>query len=254
MMNNATTKALNELAPTGHIRVAINYGNPVLAQKNPQTGEPEGVSVDLARELSCRLHVPVELVTFDAAGKVFEALKASAWDVAFLAIDPVRAAEISFTSPYVVIEGTYIVRTDSPMHCIEDFDRPGNRIAVGRGAAYDLFLTRALHHAELVRTDTSAGAVDYFVAQKLDAAAGVRQPLMAYAESNPGLRVIEGRFAAIEQAMGTPKRREFGLAYLVDFIEEMKSSGFITHALQRSGQGDAVVAPARPMPYLNWPE
>ncbi len=234
MMNNATTKALTELAPTGRIRVAINYGNPVLAQKNPQTGEPEGVSVDLAHELSCRLHVPVELVTFDAAGKVFEALKASAWDVAFLAIDPVRAVEISFTSPYVVIDGTYIVRTDSQLHCIEDFDRPGNRIAVGRGAAYDLFLTRALHHAELVRTDTSIGAVDYFVAQKLDAAAGVRQPLMAYAESNAGLRVIEGRFTAIEQAMGTPKGREFGLAYLVDFVEEMKSSGFITHALRRS--------------------
>lgn len=244
-MNDTSSKVLADLAPMEYIRAAINYGNPVLAQKNPQTGEPQGVSVDLARELSRRLGVPVRFVTFDAAGKVFEALKNSLWDVAFLAIDPVRAAEISFTSQYVVIEGTYVVRNNSPFHAIEDFDRVGNRIAVGRGAAYDLFLTRTLQNALLVRTDTSAGAMDYFVEHALDAAAGVRQPLIAYAEANPGLRVIEGRFTAIEQAMGTPRGREHGLTYLVNFIEEMKSNGFIRDALERNGQVDALVAPKR---------
>ena len=135
---------LHDLAPDGRIRAAINFGNPVLAQKDPQTGQAQGVSVDLAHELGRRLGVPVELVTFDAAVKVFEALKTAAWDVAFLAIDPVRAAEISFTPPYVIIEGTYLVREDSPLHSIADFDREGVRIAVGRGAAYDNFLRRSL--------------------------------------------------------------------------------------------------------------
>src|SRR5207249_4217608 len=136
---------------TGKVRAAINFGNAVLAQKDPATGEPRGVSVDLARELGRRLGVPVELVTFDAAGKVFEAIKAGAWDVAFLAIDPARAAEIAFTAPYVLIEGTYLVRRDSPLRAIDDVDRDGVRIAVGKGAAYDLYLTRTLKHAQLVR-------------------------------------------------------------------------------------------------------
>jgi polar amino acid transport system substrate-binding protein len=237
---------LRDLAPNGRIRAAINFGNPVLAQKHPQTGEARGVSVDLAYELGRRLGVSVELVTFDAAGKVFEALKTSSWDVAFLAIDPVRAAEISFTPPYVLIEGTYIVREDSPLHSIADFDRQGVRIAVGRGAAYDLFLTRSLKHAQLVRADTSAGAVDLFLDQGLEAAAGVRQPLVAFAKTHPGLRVIEGRFTAIEQAMGTPKGRDTGSKYLASFIEEMKATHFVASALARSAQHEATVAPPQP--------
>jgi len=234
---------LKDLAPTGPIRAAINFGNPVLAQKHPQTGEPQGASVDLARELGRRLDRDLELITFDGAGKVFEAAKSSAWDIAFLAIDPVRAAEIAFTAPYVVIEGTYIVRDGSPLRTQDDFDRTGVRIAVGKGAAYDLFLTRALQHAELVRADTSAAALDLFMATGLEAAAGVRQPLLAYAAEHGGLRVIEGRFTAIEQAMGTPKGRPAGLAYLQAFIASVKAGGFVARALQRSGQTGASVAP-----------
>jgi polar amino acid transport system substrate-binding protein len=241
-MSISITAALCELAPEGQLRAAINFGNPVLAQRNAQ-GEPQGVSVDLTRELGRRLGVPVELVTFDAAGKVFEALKTAAWDVAFLAIDPVRATEIAFTAPYVLIEGTYIVRADSPLRASEDFDRPGVRIAVGKGAAYDLFLTRSLRHAQLLRADTSPGAIELFVAQGLEAAAGVRQPLVAYAKSHPGYRVIEGCFTAIRQAMGAPKQRTAGFAYLATFVEEMKASGFIAAALARSGQHEATVAP-----------
>lgn len=234
---------LRDLAPHGRIRAAINFGNPVLAQKHPQTAEAQGASVDLARELAHRLGVPLELITFDGAGKVFEALKTSSWDVAFLAIDPVRALEISFTPPYVLIEGTYIVREDSALHSIEDFDRKGVRIAVGRGAAYELFLARSLKEAQLVRAETSAGALELFLDQGLEAAAGVKQPLIAFAKRHPRLRVIDGRFTAIEQAMGTPKGRETGAQYLTRFIEEMKASGFVASALARSGQHEAAVAP-----------
>jgi polar amino acid transport system substrate-binding protein len=240
---NVPHQVLRDLAPNGRIRAAINFGNPVLAQKNPQTGEPQGASVDLARELGRRLGVAVELVTFDGAGKVFEALKTS-WDVAFLAIDPMRALEISFTPPYVLIEGTYLVREDSPLRSIADVDREGVRIAVGRGAAYELFLMRSLKLAQLVRADTSAAALEMFLDQGLDAAAGVRQPLVEFARHQSGLRVMEGRFTAIEQAMGIPKGRETGAQYLTRFIEEMKASHFVASALARSGQHDAAVAPA----------
>lgn len=236
--------AASHLAPTGRLRAAINFGNPVLAQKDIATGEPRGVSGDLARALGERLGVPVDLVMFDAAGKVFEALKADAWDLAFLAIDPVRAAEIAFTAPYVIIEGTYLVRASSPFRTVDELDRAGVRIAVGRGAAYDLFLTRSLRQAQIVRAATSAAAIDLFLAGGLEAAAGVRQSLSTVALTQSDLRVIDGRFMAIEQAMGLPRSRAAGLPYLRAFIEEMKASGVVAAALARSGQGDAAVAPA----------
>ena len=234
---------IKDLAPTGQLRAAINFGNAVLAQQDPVSGEPRGVSVDLARELGRRLDVPVKLVTFDAAGKVFEAIKTGVLDVVFLAIDPLRATEIVYTAPYVLIEGTYLVPADSSLQTIKDVDRDGVRIAVGRGAAYDLYLTRTLQHAQLIRAATSPGAVDLFMANKLEAAAGVKQPLVKFARENPSVRVIEGRFMAIEQAMGTPKEREAGAGYLHMFVEEMKATGFVAQGLQRSGQGDATVAP-----------
>jgi len=239
--------ARSELAPTGKLRAAINFGNPVLAQKDPATGEPRGVSVDLARELGRRLGVPIELVTFDAAGKVFEALKKDAWDIAFLAIDPARAAEITFTAPYVVIEATYLVPVDSPLRTIEDVDRDGVRVAVGNKSAYDLYLTRTLKRAQLVRVPTSPEAIDVFLKDKLEAAAGVKQPLVQFAETHPNVRVMDGRFMAIEQAVGTPRGREAGARYLRGFIEEMKASGFVAQGLERSGQGDATVAPKAPV-------
>jgi polar amino acid transport system substrate-binding protein len=225
-------QAVKDLAPSGKLRAAINFGNPVLAQKDAASGEPRGVSVDLARELGRRLGVPVELVTFDAAGKVFDALKSGAWDIAFLAIDPARAAEISFSAPYVVIEGTYAVPQASPLRTIEDVDREGVRVAVGNKSAYDLYLTRTLKRAQIVRAPTSPGAVELFVKHRLEAVAGVRQPLVEFARSNPGVRVIEGHFMKIEQAMGTPRGREAGARYLRAFVDEMKSSGFVAARLQ----------------------
>jgi polar amino acid transport system substrate-binding protein len=232
-----------ELAPAGRLRAAINFGNSVLAQRDAGGGPHRGVSAELARALAGRLGVPIDYVTFDAAGKVFDAVKAGAWDIAFLAIDPVRAAGIDFTAPYVVIEGTYVVPADSVLRAVEDVDRDGVRVAVATGSAYDLYLTRALKHATLVRRPSGPEALDLFVAERLEAAGGVRQPIVAFAQAHPGMRVLPGRFMAIEQAMGTPKGRPKGHAYLRGFVEEMKASGFVAKALKDSGQADASVAP-----------
>jgi len=234
-----------ELAPTGKLRAAINFGNPILATKDPATGEPRGVSVDLARELGKRLGVPVELVTFNAAGKVVEAAKAAQVDIAFVAIDPVRGADMLQTPPYVIIEGAYLVRDDSPIRRNEEVDRAGNRIAVGNGSAYDLYLTRELKAAKLVKAPTSPAVTDLFLAQNLEVAAGVKQQLQADAKRLPGLRLLDGRFMVIEQAMGLPKGRESGARYVSAFVEEMKASGFVAAALQRHGIEGALVAPAR---------
>jgi polar amino acid transport system substrate-binding protein len=235
---------LKELAPTGKLRAAINCGNGVLAQKGPD-GEPRGVSADLSRELAKRLGVPVEYVTFIAAGKAFEAAKENKVDVLFVAIEPVRAADVEFTPPYVLIDGAYLVLKDSPYRDPADLDQPGKRIAVGENSAYDLYLTRTLKHATLLRT---AGGccknIDLFRAERLDAAAGVRQPLAEYAKDHPDVRVMDKAFQQIRQAMGTPKGRTAAAAYLRSFIEEMKADGFVADALNRSNQPDAQVAPA----------
>jgi polar amino acid transport system substrate-binding protein len=239
----STPDVIKDLAPTGKVRAAINLGNSVLAQKGDDG--PKGITVDLARELGKRLAVPVELVTFEAAGKVFEAMKAGAVDVAFIAIEPVRAAEIEFTAPYVHIEGTYMVPKDSALKVIDDVDRAGVRIAVGRGSAYDLYLTRTIKNATLVRAATGGGSamINLFRDEKLEVAAGVKQPLVEYAKSHSDVRVMDGRFMVIRQAMGTPKGRTAGAGYLSAFIEEMKASGFVADALKRSNQPDAAVAP-----------
>jgi polar amino acid transport system substrate-binding protein len=246
MADGLSPDLVTELAPTGRLRAAINFGNSVLAQPDPAGGPPRGVSGDLARELARRLGVGIDYVTFDAAGKVFEALKQSLWDVAFLAVDPVRAAGIAFTAPYVVIEGVYLVPKDSKLQTVDDVDRDGVRIAVAKGSAYDLYLSRAIRHATLVRQPNGPEALEMFVRDRLEAAAGVRQPVTAFAQSHADTRVIPQRFMAIEQAMGTVKGRDAGIAYLRTFIEEMKASGVVARSLAASGQGDAAVAPPAP--------
>jgi len=235
--------AVKELAPTGKLRAAINVGNVVLAQRD-ENGGVRGASVDLARELAQRLGVPIDLHVYDAAGKVTDAAKTGEWDIAFVAIEPARAEGIGFTSPYVIIEGTYLVGTDSPLKSIADVDRDGVRVAVGKGSAYDLFLTRTLQHATLVRYPTSPLALEGFLTDKLDAAAGVKQQLVQFAKANPNVRVMDGHFQDIRQAMATPLGRDAGLKYLNSFIEEMKASGFVRSALERSGQSGGLVAPA----------
>lgn len=243
MTDDPTAAAAKDLAPTGRMRVAINYGNDVLVQGDPEKGEPRGVSPALARELAKRLGVPMDVVPFRQAGAVFEALGSGVWDVCFLAIDPVRSAGIAFSPPYVLIESTYLVREDSPIRSVEDADKPGTRIAVTQGSAYDLFLTRALKNAELIRFKRGIEAFRGFLDDGLEALAGIRQPIEAYAASTKGLRVIPKGFASVAQAMGTHAGREAGARYLHGFIEEMKRTGFVSKALAESGQGDATVAP-----------
>ena len=236
--------ALKELAPTGKLRAAINLANSALAQENPGA-DPKGVSVDLARELARRLDVPVEFVIFRGAGTVFDAVKSGRWDVAFFAIEPVRAAEVDFTAPYAIIEGGYAVPKDSHIRKIEDVDRADVRIAVGQGSAYDLYLTRTLKHAQLVRARVADRSYRRaFIANKLEALADVKPMLVAWAKEQPDVRVVDGSFMEIRQAMGTPKGRTAAAAYLRTFIEEMKANGFVADALKRSNQPDVQVAPA----------
>ena len=232
-----------ELAPTGTLRVGINYGNPVLATRDPANGELRGVAVDLARELGTRSGLPVELVAFDSAGKMFDAVKAGAWDVAFLAIDPGREHEILFTAPYVEIEGTYLVPSGSPLSTTADVDRHGVRIGVSAKSAYDLFLSRSIEQAELIRAPDPNSAFELLVVGKVDVVAGVRQHLVASAARLPGSRVLDGRFMAIQQALGIPKGCEEGARYLREFIEDVKASGFVAKAIDRAGVRGVSVPP-----------
>jgi len=234
--------AATELASTGKLRAAINFGNPILARRDA-SGAPIGVSVDLAREAAKRLGVSIELVLFDSAGNVVAAVRARQVDLAFVAIDPVRAADMEYTAPYVIIEGAYLVRNASPVQRNEDVDRTGTRVAVGRGSAYDLYLTRELKTATLMRAPTSPAVTDFFLAQNLEVAAGVKQQLEADAKRVGGVRLLPGRFMVIEQAMGVPKGRTAAQAWLSAFIEDMKASGFVGDALKRHGIEGAAVAP-----------
>jgi polar amino acid transport system substrate-binding protein len=232
-----------DLAPGGKLRAGINFGNVLLTGKDPVTGEPRGVAVDLARELARKLGVPIEIVPFDSAGKMADAVKTGAWDVAFLAADPGRAGGIGFTAPYAQIESTYLVPAGSPLRTIADVDRPGVRIAVSAKSAYDLYLTRALKHAKLVRVPGVHASYELFVAQKLDALAGLRPALVAYNEKHPGSRVLEGSFSTVGQAIGTPKAREAAVAYLRTFVEEAKKSGFVARTIEKNGARGLTVAP-----------
>ena len=232
-------------APTGRLRASINLGNPILASRDDAHGRPVGVSVDLADRLAARLGVEVELVVFDGAGKSVDAVANERADIGFFAIDPLRGADIAFTKPYLSIEGSYLVRDDSPIVANEEVDRAGRRVVVGRGSAYDLYLTRELKNAQLVRAPTSPQVTDTFVANGADVAAGVRQQLEADARRLSGLRVLDGRFMVIEQAMGLPKSRGSLAAEFLDrFVEEMKASGFVAKSLERHRIEGAKVATA----------
>lgn len=231
------------LAPSGTLRAAINFGNSVLAQRDA-TGTPRGVSVELARELGRRLGVPVRLVSYEEAGMVAAATVQDVWDVAFLAIDPLRGTTIEFTAPYVLIEGTYVVPTDSKLDSIEAVDQPGVRICVAVNSAYDLFLSRALKHAELVRFANGGAAEAAFLGGAFDAIAGVKQPLAALVQTHPELRLLPGRFMSIRQAMAMPKGRAAGSPFLRSFVEEAKASGIVRAALDATGQREAEVAPS----------
>jgi polar amino acid transport system substrate-binding protein len=229
-----------DLVPGGVLRAAINLGNPVLATGT--AAAPAGVTVDIARELGARLGVPVDLVCFDAARESFEALVRGRADICFLAIEPARAAEVAFTAPYAVIEGVFVVPEDSGITTLADVDREHVRIGVNEGSAYDLFLSRTLQRAHLVRGPDGLGL---FREQDLEAGAGIRQSVEGFVARHPGFRLIDERFMQIRQALGTSRTRAPGtIRFLAATIEELKATGFIGDALRRSGQDGATVAPA----------
>ena len=239
-MSAATFAVAVDLAPGGTLRAAINLGNPVLAQGT--AAAPAGVAVDIAREIGARLGLPVELACFDAARDSFAAVTTGRADICFLAIEPARAAEVTFTAPYVLIEGVYAVSEQSPLIAVADVDRPGVRIGVKLGSAYDLFLTRTLQHATVVRG--TEGTTE-FLTGNLEAAAGVREPMTEFVGSHPGFRLVEGRFMEIPQAVGTAaSKRPETTSFLHGLVEELKAVGFVADALRRSGQTAPVAPPA----------
>lgn len=241
---NIEPSVVAAFSPTGKLRASINLGNPILANRHPESGEPFGVSVDLARAFAAKLGVELELVVFDAAGKSVQALSEERADFGFFAVDPLRGETIAFTAPYVLIGGFYLVRDDSPVRTNQDVDQAHNRVAVGKGSAYDLFLTRELKAAQIVRAPTSPTVVQTFLEQNLEVAAGVKQQLEADALKVSGLRLLDERFMVIQQAMGTPKSRGAAAAnVLSQFVEAMKASGFVAESLERHGIVGASVAP-----------
>ncbi len=234
-----------DLAPGGRLRAGLNFNNVLLTGKDPATGDPRGVAVDLARELGRRLDVPVDIVPYESAGALADSAATGDWDVAFLGIEPARAVEIDFTAAYVEIESTYLVPPGSPLQSVADVDRAGVRIAVSEKSAYDLFLTRTLQHAQLERAVAVEGAVKRLVDEKLDAVAGLRPALLTFVEKIPGSRVLEGGFTTVQQGVGTPKGRDAGAAYLRSFVEDVKTSGLVAQLIEQNGvRGLTVAAPA----------
>ncbi len=238
------TRAPAELAPTGKLRAGINYGNVVLATKDPASGELRGVHVDLVRELGRRAKLDVELIGYDTAGGMVDGLKRGALDVALLSAEPARASEINFSPAYVDIDATYLVPAGSPIRDVAEVDRDGTRVAIAAKSAYEFFLTRHLKHAQLVAGPGTFGAYDVFVARSLDALVGIRPRLVIEAEKLPGSRVLAGRFMAIEQTIASPRGRDVAARYIRDFIEDVKASGLVARMLASHGVRGVSVAPA----------
>ena len=231
-------------APGGTLRASINLGNPILANQDA-SGAPVGVSIDLAREFACRLNVGIELVVFDKAAASVDAVKNEKADIGFFAIDPARSEGLRFTEPYVWIEGSYLVRDESLLTDNAEVDRAGQRIAVGSGSAYDLFLTREIKRAEIVRFSGAPAVLTALRAGEVVVAAGIRQLLEGAVQSAPGVRMLPGRFMVIQQAMGLPAGRGAeAQRVLAAFVEEMKSTGFVADALRRHRIEGAAVAPS----------
>lgn len=247
-MSDVPAATASAFAPSGRLRAAINTGNPILASQRG-TDAPSGVSVDLAQALAEWLGVPLDLVVFDAASKSVEAVKGGKADVGFFAIDPLRGEGLRFTAPYVLIEGAYLVRQDSPLLDNSEVDRAGHRVMVGQGSAYDLFLSRALKAATILRAPTSPAVVQAFLDEGAEVAAGVKPQIAAEAARLGGLRLLPGRFMEIRQAMGLPADRgEAAARALAAFVQRMLASGFVAESMRKHRIEGAAVAPLDPPP------
>jgi polar amino acid transport system substrate-binding protein len=249
MASDVSPHVRSELAPTGKLRVGINHGNFLLVTRGSKGAEARGVAPDLARELGRRLDVPVEFVGFDTAGTMADAVRTGAWDVAFLGAEPQRANEIAFTAAYLEIPATYLVPAGSPIRALGDVDREGVRVAAAEKSAYELFLSRNLKHARLVRTKGIDASYEAFVSEKLEALAGLKPRLLKDVHKLPGARVLDGQFTAVQQAIGTPNGRGEAAKYLRAFVDEAKTSGFVAAAIARNAvEGVSVAPPARSQP------
>ena len=244
-MNTLDSTMISSFAPTGKLRVGINLGNPILANENPQTHELYGITIDIAHEIGKRLSLPVKLTPFKTAGNTVDAVKTGDIDLVFVAIDPVRGADISYTPPYIQIEGAYMVKTSSSIQQNDQVDVSGNEIVVGKGSAYDLYLSREIKNATLLRAASSQAVVDDFMSGKGNVAAGVKQQLESDAKRYEGLRMLPGRFMVINQAIGIPKARpqyEQTTTYLSDLITQLKQSGFVAKSMHEHKIEGAKVA------------
>jgi polar amino acid transport system substrate-binding protein len=236
-------EVVNDLTRNGQLRAAINLGNPILAQPASNSDGASGVTVELAKALASRLEVPLDLVKFSSAGRVFDAIGKGDLSLVFLAIEPAREQEIQFTAPYVLIQGTFVVRESHSARAPLDIDERAQTIAVVGGSAYDLYLSRVIQKAQILRFSSHEAAVNAFKVGEANAIAGIRQPMIDLTAALPGLRLIEEPFMTIRQAMGVPQGRTASHAYLKSFIEDMKKSGFVFDALVRNGQRDFEIAP-----------
>jgi polar amino acid transport system substrate-binding protein len=241
--SDITAAVRADLASTGKLRVGVNYQNFILAAKDPTTNKPKGVAIDVAEEIARRLGVPAELVVYDTVPAMVDAASTHAWDIAFCGSAPQREATMSFTQAYLEIEASYLVPGSSPLKAVDDVDRAGVRIATQDRANYELFLTRTLKHAALVRMQDPMDAFDLLAAGKVDALAGLSQSLYDFAQKLPGSHVLEGRFMAVQQSIAVPKGRDAGLAYLRYIVEEIKKSGLVARGLERLGARGVSVAP-----------
>jgi polar amino acid transport system substrate-binding protein len=232
-----------ELAPRGVLRAAINLSNFLLVTGRSASGDPQGVAPDMARAIADRLGVPIVYVPFPKPGELADAAGTDTWDIGLIGAEPARAEKIAFTPAYVEIEATYLVPPDSPLKTIADVDQPGKRIAVTARAAYDLWLERNIKHAELVRSASLDSAFDQFVADKLDALAGLRPRLISDVTKLPGARILDGQFTAVQQAVGTARANAEGAAFLRSFVEEAKASGFVASLIERHHVVGLSVAP-----------
>lgn len=235
---------VSELAPKGVLRAGVNMSNFLLVTGRTPAGDPAGVSPDMARAIADRLGVPVQYVPFPKPGELADAADDDRWDIGLIGAEPARAERIAFTAAYVEIEATYLVPAGSPLQAIGDVDRPDVRIAVSAGSAYDLWLERNIRHATLVRAEGLGGAYELFVHDRLDALAGLRPGLLGDAAKLPGSRILDGQFTAVQQAVGTQRKNVAGAAFLREFVEEAKRSGFVASLIEKHGVvGRLSVAP-----------
>ena len=232
-----------ELAPSGTLRIGLNYGNFLLVLKDAPDGAPRGIAPDLGRELGKRVGVPVEFVRFQQAGQLADGVRDGKCDVGFLAAEPQRANEIAFTKAYLEIPVTFLVPADSPIRSIADVDREGVRIAVSARSAYDLYLTRTLKHAKLFRAEGIAASHELFMKDKLDVLAGLKPQLVRDAEKLPGSRVLEGQVTGVQQAVGVPKNRSAAAQFTREFVDDVKRSGLVAKAIEKHGVKGVTVAP-----------